>query len=118
VKLGWHAPGLDVSPDAVPREVAAQEREWLPDFARQFMPQLVGQVLGTSTCLYTYSADGHFLLDHHPQHPNVCFAAGFSGHGFKFAPVIGQALADLCLDGKSQLPIDFLGLAPANGRPR
>lgn len=118
VKLGWHAPGLEVLPDQVPREVDAQEREWLPAFSRQFMPQLLGQVLGTGTCLYTYSPDGHFLLDRHPQHPNVCFAAGFSGHGFKFAPVIGQAMSDLCLEGQSRLPIDFLGLAPANGRPQ
>ncbi len=110
VKLGWHAPGMEVSPDHVPREVSAGERDWLPEFSRQFMPQLGGQVLGTGTCLYTYSTDGHFIVDRHPQHHNVCFAAGFSGHGFKFSPVMGQALAELCLDGQSTLPIDFLSL--------
>jgi sarcosine oxidase len=101
---------MEVSPDHVPREVSAGERDWLPEFSRQFMPQLGGQVLGTGTCLYTYSTDGHFIVDRHPQHHNVCFAAGFSGHGFKFSPVMGQALAELCLDGQSTLPIDFLSL--------
>ena len=46
----------------------------------------------------------------HPRHQNVVIAAGFSGHGFKFTPVIGQALADLALDGRTDLPIDFLSL--------
>jgi glycine/D-amino acid oxidase-like deaminating enzyme len=121
VKLGWHAPGQEVAPDRVPREVKAEERDWMSEFSRRFMPQLLGQVLGTGTCLYTYSSDGHFIVDRHPQHPNVCLAAGFSGHGFKFAPVIGQALADLCLDGQSPLPMDFLSLSRwqrASAEPR
>ena len=44
------------------------------------------------------------------QGPRVVFAAGLLGHGFKFAPVLGLALAELALDGKTQLPIDFLSL--------
>ena len=56
------------------------------------------------------SADGHFVVDRHPAHQNVAFACGFSGHGFKFAPVIGEALADLTLEGRTDLPIGFLGL--------
>ena len=54
--------------------------------------------------------DGHFVVDRHPEHPAVTLACGFSGHGFKFAPVIGEALADLALAGRSELPIGFLGL--------
>ena len=57
------------------------------------------------------SPDEHFIVDRHPQHANVVFAAGLSGHGFKFAPVLGRALADLALDGGTELPIDFLSLA-------
>jgi glycine/D-amino acid oxidase-like deaminating enzyme len=56
------------------------------------------------------SPDEHFIVDRHPAHANVVFAAGLSGHGFKFAPVLGQALADLALEGKTLLPIDFLSL--------
>jgi glycine/D-amino acid oxidase-like deaminating enzyme len=56
------------------------------------------------------SPDENFLVDRHPEYPNVVFAAGLSGHGFKFAPVLGLALAELALNGKTQLPIDFLSL--------
>jgi sarcosine oxidase len=61
--------------------------------------------------MYTNSPDGHFLLDRLPGHDNVLLAAGFSGHGFKFASVIGQVLADLSAgDGRTDLPAGFLSL--------
>ena len=56
------------------------------------------------------SPDENFIVDRHPQHANVVFAAGLSGHGFKFAPVLGRALAELALDGGTKLPIGFLSL--------
>jgi glycine/D-amino acid oxidase-like deaminating enzyme len=54
------------------------------------------------------SHDEHFFVDRHPDWPNVVFAAGFSGHGFKFAPAIGEALADLTTSGVPKLAIEFL----------
>ncbi len=54
--------------------------------------------------------DEDFIVDHHPEFKNVVFAAGFSGHGFKFAPLVAIALADLVLEGKTSLPIGFLSL--------
>jgi glycine/D-amino acid oxidase-like deaminating enzyme len=60
-------------------------------------------------CLYTLSADQHFVLDRHPTDAGVVVGAGFSGHGFKFTPVVGEVLADLALRGATPLPIDFLG---------
>jgi glycine/D-amino acid oxidase-like deaminating enzyme len=54
------------------------------------------------------SPDEHFIVDRHPACANVVFAAGLSGHGFKFAPVLGKALAELALDGGTSLPIGFL----------
>jgi glycine/D-amino acid oxidase-like deaminating enzyme len=62
------------------------------------------------TCLYTLTPDEHFIVDRHPVFRNVVFGAGFSGHGFKFAPLIGTALADLVLNGTTSLPIDFLSV--------
>jgi sarcosine oxidase len=109
-KLGWHAPGAASNPDRVDREIRQADLDWIPNFAQQYMPDLGHTILGASTCLYTYSPDGHFILDRHPEFENVSFAAGFSGHGFKFAPIIGHALADLSLNGTSPLPIDFLKL--------
>jgi sarcosine oxidase len=67
-------------------------------------------MLSMRVCLYTNSPDGHFVIDAHPEHENVTVACGFSGHGFKFAPVIGEALADLATTDSTALPIDFLGL--------
>ena len=56
------------------------------------------------------SPDENFLLDRHPQHANVCFAAGLSGHGFKFTGVLGEVLADWTLAGQTKLPVEFLSL--------
>ena len=52
--------------------------------------------------------DNHFVLDRHPSIPGLVYACGFSGHGFKFEPAIGAALADMALDQTTRLPIDFL----------
>lgn len=59
--------------------------------------------------------DRHFLIGTHPAHPQVCFAAGFSGHGFKFASVVGEILADLAERGRTDLPIGLLGLSRFSG---
>jgi sarcosine oxidase len=81
------------------------------------MPKLAGnydqarsRMLHSATCLYTMTPDDDFVVDHHPEFSNVVFAAGFSGHGFKFAPLIALALADLLQQGKTSLPIQFLSL--------
>jgi glycine/D-amino acid oxidase-like deaminating enzyme len=60
--------------------------------------------------MYTLTPDQHFLVDRHPEWSNVALAAGFSGHGFKFAPVVGEALSDLVWNGSTPLPIGFLSL--------
>jgi sarcosine oxidase len=62
--------------------------------------------------------DRHFVLDLHPDHPNVALAAGFSGHGFKFASVVGEALADLAETGRTGLPVGMFRVgrfAPLSG---
>jgi monomeric sarcosine oxidase len=69
-----------------------------------------------AVCMYTMSPDGHFLLDRHPTFPQVTFAAGLSGHGFKFVRVLGEALADFVIDGSTPLPVDFLRLKRLAGR--
>jgi glycine/D-amino acid oxidase-like deaminating enzyme len=75
------------------------------------LPGVSQEVTAHSVCLYTMSPDEHFIVDRHPAHPSVVFAAGLSGHGFKFTPVLGEALADLALDGSTELPIGFLSLS-------
>jgi sarcosine oxidase len=65
-------------------------------------------VISSLTCLYTMTPDKHFIIDRHPAHEQVAIACGFSGHGFKFAPVIGEILADLAIEGRTEQPIEFL----------
>jgi sarcosine oxidase len=85
-------------------ELAAR---YLPGLAGP-MPAALERVRGIKTCLYTMTPDMAFIVDRHPEHPNVWFAAGFSGHGFKFAPAIGAALADLAITGLTTSSMDFL----------
>jgi len=72
------------------------------------IPSLGQDLADHAVCLYTMSPDRHFLVGLHPDHERVTVAAGFSGHGFKFAPAIGEAVADLALHGRTSLPVGFL----------
>jgi sarcosine oxidase len=67
--------------------------------------------MALKTCLFENSPDEHFVIDVHPDDGNVLIAAGFSGHGFKFASAVGEILADLAIDGRSRHEIEFLRLA-------
>lgn len=101
-KLGNHHPTAEVSPTGYDRTVTAEDeadiRAWLADA----FPDANGELLSARTCLYTRTPDAHFLLDLHPKRPNIAIASPCSGHGFKFAPAIGEALADLALEGRSR----------------
>jgi len=111
LKIALHAPGVAVSPDRVDRNPAPDDLMSIAPLLDKFLPTARGPVTRQKICMYTMSPDGHFVVDHLPGHANVVVAAGFSGHGFKFAPVIGEALADLVQFGESDLPIDFLGVS-------
>jgi sarcosine oxidase len=111
VKVAEHSGGIPVAdPTAVDRERHEDDVRPVRDFVRERLPHVAPEPFRHSVCMYTMSPDGHFIVDRHRQHQNVVFAAGFSGHGFKFTPVIGAALADLALHGATTLPIKFLHL--------
>jgi len=109
LKIAEHTGGrvaadpLDVDRAIDPAEQAAVEG-WLADH----LPGVGRTRTDHAVCLYTMSPDHHFVVGLHPEHPQVALAAGFSGHGFKFASVIGEILADLALDGTTRLPAGFL----------
>jgi sarcosine oxidase len=112
VKVAEHTGGQDIAdPLTVDREVHEDDVRPVREFARQTLPGVRSEPSRHSICLYTFSPDGHFIVDRHPEHENVVIAAGFSGHGFKFTSVLGEALADLALDGRTEHPIGFLGIA-------
>lgn len=113
-KIGHHTPGQAIHPKDLPltenTELIAQEKANLQEFIEQYLPELQGDFVEFRHCLYTYSPDEHFIIDHVPDtHEKVVVAAGFSGHGFKFVPAIGEVLANLALTGKTDLPVGFLG---------
>jgi sarcosine oxidase len=78
--------------------------------AKTFLPHLTDDLVHFEMCLYTKTPDEHFILDHHPEHKNVAVAGGFSGHGFKFGPVLGDIMADLVLEGKTTHDISLFGI--------
>jgi monomeric sarcosine oxidase len=110
MKVAEHTGG-DAVPDplAVDRTMRPADHDRIAGFLRDHVPGATGRVLRHVVCMYTMTPDQHFVVDRHPAHEGVVFAAGLSGHGFKFASVLGEVLADLALDGHTARPIGFLG---------
>jgi len=106
LKVSIHHWGTFGGPDEIDRVVGDAEIERIRAWMRIRMPAANGPLAHARVCLYTNTPDGAFILDTHPAGPGVAFASACSGHGFKFAPVIGEALADLALTGTSALPIE------------
>lgn len=94
VKIGHHGPGIPIDPDA-PRSVSAAQLAALHAFLADTFPALLGaDVIHTRLCLYADSQDGDFWIARDPDRPGLTVASGDSGHGFKFAPVLGEIIAD------------------------
>jgi sarcosine oxidase len=109
VKLAEHTGGQNINdPLAVDRNVLDIDLPPLANYLQSHMPGLSTSPARHVVCLYTRTPDRHFIVDKHPRHNGVAIACGFSGHGFKFTPVIGSVLADLALDGTTDHAIDFL----------
>jgi glycine/D-amino acid oxidase-like deaminating enzyme len=108
VKIGMHSGGESVDPVTIDRIVA--ERDYMPSvvpFIERNLRGFTGHVLESSMCMYTMSPDEDFVIDRHPEHDRVVFATGFSGHGFKFTPVIGEYLASLAGSDHQRVRPDF-----------
>jgi sarcosine oxidase len=104
-----------VDPDRMNREPDSEDERLLRMFAERYFPDAAGPTLMLKTCLFTNSPDEHFILDLHPNHPEVALAAGFSGHGYKFCSVVGEIMADLAQKGETEHNIGFLGLKRFSG---
>jgi sarcosine oxidase len=111
VKVARHYGAAELpDPSGVAREVTAADEVPVRAFLASYLPEVMGPLRRSSVCLYTLTPDRHFLIDTHPEYRQVVFAAGFSGHGFKFAPVVGAILADLAQHGGTDWPIGLFGL--------
>ncbi|MEJ9230279.1 N-methyl-L-tryptophan oxidase [Peribacillus butanolivorans] len=106
-KVAFFRKGQPCTPETIDRIVHDHEVEMMREYLAQGLPQLNGRFLQGKTCMYTNTPDEHFVISEHPNHPQVALAAGFSGHGFKFASVVGEILADIVIDGKTNHPIDL-----------
>jgi sarcosine oxidase len=93
VKVAFHHEGRQVDPDATSQEVDAQEIVEMRQVLERYLPDASGEFLSTAVCKYTNTPDEHFVLDYHPEFPQVVVASPCSGHGFKFSPVIGETIA-------------------------
>ncbi len=111
LKFALHYPGAATDANQVNREVGAEEIASVVNELREYFPAAASRVVATQTCLYSNSPDEDFIIDHLTGYDDaVTIACGFSGHGFKFASVIGEILADLAIKGNTELPVEFLRL--------
>jgi sarcosine oxidase len=86
---------------------AQNERQVLSE-ALSIMDGLAGNILSTETCRYTLTKDEDFIIDRHPQHEQIAICSACSGHGFKFAPAIGELILDLVEDCPLPQPLKAL----------
>jgi glycine/D-amino acid oxidase-like deaminating enzyme len=100
VKIANHGTGREITTGRETVDVTAAERDAVRAFVRDVFPALEdAPITHTRCCVYGDSLDGHFVIAPHPERPNLVVAAGGSGHAFKFAPVLGELIAN-AVDGQ------------------
>lgn len=116
LKLAHHFPGAVFDTNEPKREPQAGEWEDVSYALGRYFPGIAMERLAAKVCLYTNTPDEHFIIDHVPDtRGQVIMACGFSGHGFKFVPAVGEILADLAITGSSKLSLNFLSVSRFTG---
>jgi sarcosine oxidase len=111
IKTGEHTGGETVAdPSTLERSVLPADERPVSSFVSERLIDIESKPCRSAVCMYSMSPDGHFLFDQHADLPLVV-GAGFSGHGFKFASVLGEAAAELIQHSRTSLDIDFLSIA-------
>ncbi len=109
VKVGEHTGGMRVQdPLGLDRGVDPQDQKRVETFLADHLPNVKRRCMQHSVCMYTMSPDSHFVIDRHPHHENVAFAAGLSGHGFKFTSILGKLLAGIVMGEAIDPDLKFL----------
>jgi sarcosine oxidase len=110
-KIAHHVKGEITDPDMLDHSITKGTEEDIFYALTRYFPGAIGEIVSLKRCLYTSTPDDNFIIDHVPGHDKkVIVACGFSGHGFKFVSVVGEILADLAMEGKTDLPIGFLSM--------
>lgn len=104
-------------PDQIKRGPGRKDEEMLREFAARYFPRGAGPTMTLKECMFTNAPDGHFIVDLHPEFPQVSFASACSGHGYKFASVIGEILGDLAERQQSRHDISLFALSRFGGHP-
>lgn len=99
-----------VDPETLDRETHDYDEQLLRDFAERYFPDGCGPTMDLQTCMFTNTPDNHFVIDLHPDYEQVSFASPCSGHGYKFASVIGEVMADLAETGLTRHDISLFRL--------
>jgi sarcosine oxidase len=109
VKAAFHSLGACTDMAHFDREIS-QSRDIDPIVraTENWMPGATAILRAGKACPYSLTPDGHFVIDHHPDHSRLILCGGFSGHGFKFAPVVGEICADLAFEATPRHEIGFL----------
>jgi sarcosine oxidase len=111
-KVGrYHHLGEEVDPDAMEQEPRLEDEQILREFVARYFPAANGPVMTLKPCLFTNAPDEHFIIDTHPDCPEVLLISPCSGHGFKFCSVIGEIVADLVIDGTTGHDISLFSLS-------
>jgi glycine/D-amino acid oxidase-like deaminating enzyme len=106
VKIANHGAGREMSPDSPERVVTAEDERNLREFLASTFPSLAdAPIVYTRVCMYCDTHDGHFWIARDPERAGLVVATGDSGHGFKFAPVLGEIIAD-AVEGKDNPLLD------------
>jgi sarcosine oxidase len=119
LKLGWyHHFGEPIDPADPDRSARPDDEAALRQFVERYLPDAAGPTEMLRACIFTNTPDEHFIVDRLADAPQVSVASACSGHGYKFASVIGEILADLAMDGESRHDIglfrfDRFAAAPA-----
>jgi sarcosine oxidase len=101
IKLAVHHEGSDADPDSIDREVGEADLLPIRDFARGHLRGVTAEVIDARVCMYTNTPDERFLATSPAGLPGVTILSACSGHGFKFASVMGELMADLILDARA-----------------
>jgi sarcosine oxidase len=110
VKAALHGYGATTHAGSLDRIIHDEDVAAVRAALSAWIPAAAGAFRFGKACMYARTPDDNFVVDRHPDDERIVIAGGFSGHGFKFAPVIGEIAADLLLDGATRHDIGFLSL--------
>jgi monomeric sarcosine oxidase len=107
VKVARHSGGQPIDLPEKKDDRDPEDQTLVEDYVRRYLPGVSNRLLAHAACFYTTTPDEHFIVDVHPEHPQVTIVAGLSGHGFKFTSVLGEIASQLAMSRKAKHDIDL-----------